>query len=74
MCDDSSVFWITDSAKTSPISGTPPITKMDFFGTQNRKKCEKILSISKDIRYAGVFNEYGSCIFFIIFNRIIIDH
>ena len=30
--------------------------------TQNRKKCEKILSISKDIRYAGVFNEYGRTI------------
>ena len=27
--------------------------------TQNRKKCEKILAVSKDIRYAGVFNEYG---------------
>ena len=24
-------FLITDSAKTSPISGTPPMTKMDFF-------------------------------------------
>ena len=30
--------------------------------TQNRKKCEKILSLSKDIRYAGVFNEYGRTI------------
>ena len=30
--------------------------------TQNRKKCEKILAISKDIRYAGVFNEYGRTI------------
>ena len=30
--------------------------------SQNRKKCEKILSISKDIRYAGVFNEYGRTI------------
>ena len=30
--------------------------------TQNRKKCEKILKISKDIRYAGVFNEYGRTI------------
>ena len=30
--------------------------------TQNRKKCERILSISKDIRYAGVFNEYGRTI------------
>ena len=29
---------------------------------QNRKKCERILSISKDIRYAGVFNEYGRTI------------
>jgi hypothetical protein len=30
--------------------------------TQNRKKCEKILAVSKDIRYAGVFNEYGRTI------------
>ena len=30
--------------------------------TQNRKKCEKILAISKDIRYTGVFNEYGRTI------------
>ena len=30
--------------------------------TQNRKKCEKILAISNDIRYAGVFNEYGRTI------------
>ncbi|MDC0171321.1 hypothetical protein OAK02_00670 [Candidatus Nitrosopelagicus sp.] len=30
--------------------------------TKNRKKCEKILKISKDIRYAGVFNEYGRTI------------
>ena len=30
--------------------------------TQNRMKCEKILSISPDIRYAGVFNEYGRTI------------
>ena len=30
--------------------------------TKNRKKCEKILEISKDIRYAGVFNEYGRTI------------
>ena len=30
--------------------------------TKNRKKCEKILAISKDIRYAGVFNEYGRTI------------
>ena len=30
--------------------------------TQNRKKCEKILAISKDMRYAGVFNEYGRTI------------
>ena len=30
--------------------------------TQNRKKCEKILSISNDIRYAGVFNEFGRTI------------
>jgi len=29
---------------------------------QNRKKCEKILAISKDMRYAGVFNEYGRTI------------
>ena len=29
---------------------------------QNRKKCEKILGVSKDIRYAGVFNEYGRTI------------
>ena len=29
---------------------------------QNRKNCEKILAISKDIRYAGVFNEYGRTI------------
>ena len=28
--EDSSAFWITDSANTSPISGTPPITKIDF--------------------------------------------
>ena len=30
--------------------------------TRHRNKCEKILSISKDIRYAGVFNEYGRTI------------
>ena len=30
--------------------------------TQNRKKCEKILESSKDVRYAGVFNEYGRTI------------
>ena len=29
---------------------------------QNRKNCEKILAISKDIRYAGDFNEYGRTI------------
>ena len=28
----------------------------------HRKKCEKILSFSKDIRYVGVFNEYGRTI------------
>ena len=30
--------------------------------TLNRIKCEKILAISNDIRYAGVFNEYGRTI------------
>ena len=30
--------------------------------TQNRKKCEKILEISKGIRYVGAFNEYGRTI------------
>ena len=30
--------------------------------TVNRKKCEKIISFSKEIRYAGVFNEYGRTI------------
>ena len=38
----------------------------DQFGvkivTQNRKKCEKIMTISKDIRYTGVFNEFGRTI------------
>ena len=29
---------------------------------QNKKKCEKIVAISKDIRYAGVFNEFGRTI------------
>ena len=29
--DISNIFSITDSAKTSPISGTPPMTKIDFF-------------------------------------------
>ena len=28
----------------------------------HRKKCEKILLISKEIRYVGVFNEYGRTI------------
>jgi hypothetical protein len=28
----------------------------------HRKKCEMILSFSKNIRYAGVFNEYGRTI------------
>ena len=28
----------------------------------HRKKCEKLLTFSKDIRYAGVFNEYGRTI------------
>ena len=27
-----------------------------------RKKCEEIVSFSKDIRYVGVFNEYGRTI------------
>ena len=27
--------------------------------TTHRKQCEMILSFSKNIRYAGVFNEYG---------------
>ena len=27
--------------------------------TAHRKQCEMILSFSKNIRYAGVFNEYG---------------
>ena len=30
--------------------------------TVHRKKCETILSFSKTIRYAGVFNEYGRTI------------
>ncbi|MDC0199589.1 hypothetical protein OAJ83_01895 [Candidatus Nitrosopelagicus sp.] len=30
--------------------------------TINRKKCETILSFSKEIRYVGVFNEYGRTI------------
>ena len=30
--------------------------------TIHRKKCELILSFSKEIRYAGVFNEYGRTI------------
>ena len=29
---------------------------------QHKKICEKILSISNDIRYAGAFNEYGRTI------------
>ena len=28
----------------------------------HRKRCEKILSFSKEIRYAGVFNQYGRTI------------
>ena len=28
----------------------------------HRKKCEEIISFSKDIRYVGVFNEYGRTI------------
>jgi hypothetical protein len=28
----------------------------------HRKKCEQIISFSKDIRYVGVFNEYGRTI------------
>ena len=28
----------------------------------HRKKCEKIISLSNDIRYVGVFNEYGRTI------------
>ena len=28
----------------------------------HKKKCEEIISFSKDIRYAGVFNEYGRTI------------
>ena len=28
----------------------------------HRKKCEKIISFSKEIRYVGVFNEYGRTI------------
>ena len=34
---------------------------IDLISTQ-RKKCESILAISKDIRYAGCFNEYGRTI------------
>ncbi|MBC8251981.1 MAG: hypothetical protein H8E89_10395 [Candidatus Nitrosopelagicus sp.] len=30
--------------------------------TIHRKKCEKILSISNEIRYVGAFNEYGRTI------------
>ena len=30
--------------------------------TIHRKKCEKILSFSKEIRYVGTFNEYGRTI------------
>ena len=30
--------------------------------SKNKKKCEKFLTISKDIRYAGVFNKYGRTI------------
>lgn len=30
--------------------------------TNHRKKCEKILLFSKEIRYVGVFNEYGRTI------------
>ena len=30
--------------------------------TSHRKKCETILSFSKEIRYVGVFNEYGRTI------------
>jgi hypothetical protein len=30
--------------------------------TFHRKKCEKILSFSKEVRYVGVFNEYGRTI------------
>tara|TARA_B100001750_G_scaffold211113_1_gene192116 strand:- start:846 stop:1229 length:384 start_codon:yes stop_codon:yes gene_type:complete len=29
---------------------------------KHREKCENIISLSKDIRYAGVFNEYGRTI------------
>ncbi len=28
--------------------------------TQYRKKCERILEISKSVRYAGLINEYGT--------------
>jgi len=34
---------------------------IDLILTQ-RKKCESILAISKDIRYVGCFNEYGRTI------------
>ena len=34
---------------------------VDLISTQ-RKKCESILVISRDIRYAGCFNEYGRTI------------
>ena len=30
--------------------------------TQNRKKCEKTMAISKDLRYVGVFNKFGRTI------------
>ena len=30
--------------------------------SDHKKKCEKILSFSKEIRYVGVFNEYGRTI------------
>ena len=52
-------MWFIKYRAFEPIMDSQSWTKTV---TQNRKKCEKILAISKDIRYAGVFNEYGRTI------------
>jgi len=37
-----------------------PVQKWKEQITQYRKKCERILEISKSVRYAGLINEYGT--------------
>ena len=58
----SRTFLITDSAKTSPISGTPPITKIDFYGIIS-SKLKIVASAHFGLNSTPVFLEIFSCRF-----------